>query len=203
MDFDHAIAFAIAMLVWAAVPGPGLAVVLSRALVSGRKAGCAVIAGLVVADVVFMIVAVVGLIVIAEALGPMFLIVKYTGAVYLVWRGYRLIVSAAIPPKAAPQGGGGVTRDIGLGLLVTLGNPKAILFFGAILPTFVDMTVVRSGDFLVLTGIVAGTSVVIYGGYMMAAERLRCLVSSTLAIKRLKQTAGTLLIGSGVLVASR
>ena len=203
MDFDHAIAFGIAMTLWTAMPGPGLAVVLSRAIISGRRSGFAAIAGLVVADVIFMACAVIGLMALAEALGPIFLVVKYAGAAYLMWCGYRLIVGAARPTTMVRQASGSVSRDVGLGLLVTLGNPKAVLFFGAILPTFVDMTMVRPGDFVLLTGIVAGVSFAVYGGYMLAAEKARHLVSSAKAIKRLKQAAGTLLIGSGVLVASR
>ena len=203
MTFQFATAFAIAIFLWAVLPGPGLAVVVSRALGSGRKAGFAVITGLVIADFIFMGVAVIGLMAIAETLGPMFLVVKYAGAAYLVWRGSRLIVGAEKPVVVTARASGIFWRDVGLGLLVTLGNPKAILFFGALLPAFVDMTTIKSLDFLLLAGIVAGVSFLVYGGYMILADRARALMSSAKSVKRLRQATGTLLIGSGVLVATR
>ncbi|MEC8369699.1 MAG: LysE family transporter, partial [Pseudomonadota bacterium] len=81
------------MAFWTVLPGPGLALVVSRALGAGRRAGFAVITGLVLAVVVFLGIAFVGLLAIAAAMGPMFLVVKYVGAAYLIWRGYRLVVA--------------------------------------------------------------------------------------------------------------
>ncbi len=203
MTPESAVAFAVAMLLWAALPGPGLAAVVSRALVSGLRAGFAVIAGLVAADFIFLGVAVLGLSVIATAMGPMFQVVKYAGGAYLVWRGYRIFVAAGAPPAAEAEAGSAIWRDSGLGLLITLGNPKAILFFGALLPAFVDMTAVGFGDFLVLAGIVAGASCLVYGGYMALADRARRLLSSAKAFRRLRQASGAVLIGSGIAVATR
>ena len=64
-------------------------------------------------------------------------------------------------------------KDIGLGLLVTMGNPKPILFYSALLPTFLDMTRIHLGDFLVLAAIVVVISYLVYGGYILLAERSR------------------------------
>lgn len=203
MTFGYMSAFALAMFLWAAMPGPGLAVVVSRALMSGRKAGFAVIAGLIAADLIFMVVAVIGLMAFAETMGPMFLIVKYAGAGYLIWRGYRLLVDREKPTRVATEANGSALRDVGLGLVVTLGNPKSILFFGALLPAFVDMTTISFTDFLVLAVLVTCVSFFVYGGYMMLADRARGLMSSAKAVKRLKQATGTLLVGSGILVATR
>jgi threonine/homoserine/homoserine lactone efflux protein len=203
MTLEYAVAFAIAMFLWAILPGPGLAAVVSRALGSGPKAGIAVIAGLIVADVVFMGIAIVGLLAIATTMGPLFQFVKYAGAAYLVWRGYRAFVGAERPMAVEARASGVLWRDIGLGLLVTLGNPKAILFYGALLPAFLDMTKIGFADFLVLTGIVAGISALVYGGYMILADRTRRLMASTKAVKRLKQATGTILVGAGIAVATR
>ncbi len=97
MTFESAIAFAIGMFFLALSPGPGLATIISRALASGPVAGLAVTAGLVLADFAFMAVAMVGLTAIATALGPLFQIVKYAGAAYLLWLGYRAFRSSAQP----------------------------------------------------------------------------------------------------------
>jgi threonine/homoserine/homoserine lactone efflux protein len=203
MTLEHAVAFAIGMFVWATLPGPGLAIVVSRALGSGRKAGFAVITGLVIADLIFLGIAFIGLLAIATTMGPLFQFVKYAGAAYLIWRGYRMLIGAE-NSMAIDAGTGGVFwRDMSLGLLATLGNPKAILFFGAILPTFVDMTSVGFLDFLILAGIVAGVSFLVYGSCIVLADQTRHLMASTRVAKRLRQATGTILIGSGIVVATR
>lgn len=203
MTFEHMAAFAAGMIFWAALPGPGLAIVISRALGSGRGAGFAVIAGLVLADILFLAIAFIGLLAIAAALGPMFLIVKYAGAAYLIWRGYRLLVASGGPVAVETQPRGALWQDVGLGLVATLGNPKAILFFGSLMPTLIDMTAVAAVDFLVLAGIVAGVSFIIYGACVLLADRTRHLLASDKAARRLRKVTGSIFIGSGVLVAAR
>src|SRR5688572_14775149 len=162
MTTESAIAFAIGMFFLALSPGPGLATIISRGLASGPIAGLAVTGGLVLADFFFMGVAMVGLTAIATAMGPLFQLVKYAGAAYLVWLGYRAFRSAALPLVAAPRSGTRLIQDVGLGFLVTLGNPKAILFYSALLPPFLDMTAIRFVDFLMLAGIVVIISYVVY-----------------------------------------
>jgi threonine/homoserine/homoserine lactone efflux protein len=203
MTFESAIAFAIGMFFLALSPGPGLATIISRALASGPLAGLAVTAGLVLADFFFMAVAMVGLTAIATALGPLFQIVKYAGAAYLLWLGYRAFRGSAAPLVVTPKGGTGLVKDIGLGFLVTLGNPKAILFYSALLPTFLDMTQIRFADFLILAAIVVVISYLVYGGYIVLVERSRRLLSSTAASRIFNRLTGSVLIGAGVAVAAR
>ncbi|HWA47283.1 MAG TPA: LysE family translocator, partial [Dongiaceae bacterium] len=154
MTIESAIAFAIGMFFLALSPGPGLATIISRALASGPVAGLAVTGGLVLGDFAFMAIAMVGMTAIATALGPLFALLKYAGAAYLVWLGIAVLRGAAKPMKVAPRAGRGMVKDVGLGLLVTMGNPKPILFYSALLPAFLDMTRIHLGDFLVLAGIV-------------------------------------------------
>ena len=203
MALESAIAFAIGMFFLALSPGPGLATIISRALASGPMAGFAVTAGLVLADFFFMAIAMVGLTAIAATFGPFFQIVKYAGAAYLLWLGYRAFRSTASPLVVVPISGKGMIKDVGLGFLVTLGNPKAILFYSALLPTFLDMTRIRFPDFLILAAIVVVVSYVVYGGYIFLAERSRRLLSSRAASRLFNRLTGSVLIGAGVAVATR
>ena len=203
MTLEHMTAFAAGMILWAALPGPGLAIVVSRALGSGRKAGFAVITGLVLADILFLGVAFIGLLAIAAAMGPMFQIVKYAGGAYLIWRGYRLIAATDSAVAVKTERHGDLWQDVGLGLVATLGNPKAILFFGSLMPTLIDMTAVAVVDFLVLAGIVAGVSFLIYGACVLLADRTRHLLASKRAAGCLRKVTGSIFIGSGVVVAAR
>ncbi len=203
MTAQSALAFAIGMFFLALSPGPGLATIISRALASGPLSGLAVTAGLVLADFCFIAVAMAGLTAMAATLGPLFQVIKYAGALYLLWLGWRAFRSKGAAITVAPRRGHGILKDIGLGFLVTLGNPKAILFYGALLPTFLDMRRIGSADYLLLCAIVVVVSYVVYGAYIFLAERSRRLLSSTAASRVFNRLSGTVLIGAGIAVATR
>jgi threonine/homoserine/homoserine lactone efflux protein len=203
MTPESLLAFAVGMTLLSLSPGPGLAAILSRTWTSGLGAGFAVTAGLVVGDFLFLGIAAIGLTALATTLGPLFQIVKYAGALYLIWLGVKLILAASKPltVEASPPVHPG--RDVGMGLLVTLGNPKPILFYSALLPTFLDVTAIGIGDFLLLGAVVVAVSFTVYGGYMILAERSRRMLASTAVVRRLNQATGAVLVGSGIVVASR
>lgn len=203
MVIEDLLVFALSMFLWTLLPGPGLAIVISRTVGCGARAGFAVITGLALADIIFLGVAFVGLLAIAATMGPLFEVVKYAGAAYLIWRGYRAIVGKEAAYAVGARSRGTVWRDLAMGMLATLGNPKAILFFGALLPTFINMTQVGLGDFVILAAIVAGVSYLIYGAAVLLADRARRLIASAKATRRLQQVTGTVLIGSGVAIATR
>lgn len=203
MYVEDLIVFAVSMFLWTLLPGPGLAIVVSRTVGGGPKAGLAVITGLAMADIIFLGIAFVGLLAIAATMGPLFEIIKYAGAAYLIWRGYRAIVGKEATYAVGARSRGALSRDVALGMLATLGNPKAILFFGALLPTFINMTQVGLGSFFVLAAIVAGVSYLIYGAAVLLVDRTRRFIASAKAMRRLQQVTGTVLIGSGVAIATR
>ena len=90
MTVYSAIGFSVAMLVLAASPGPGVFATIARTLASGFRPSLAVICGIVLGDVIFLLFAAFGLSMVARALGNMFLIVKICGGAYLIWLGVRI-----------------------------------------------------------------------------------------------------------------
>lgn len=203
MAFSAYFAFAIGMALLAISPGPGLAAILSRSLVSGKGAGFLVVTGLVLADFLFLGLAIFGLSKIASVLGPFFQVIKYAAAAYLIWLGYKTIRGAGTPlhlKEAAPSS---PVKDIALGVFVTLGNPKAILFYSAFLPTFFDVTALDFSSYLIVCGIIVVTSYSAYGIYMAVIGRSRHILMSSRRQKRIEQGIGAILFGSGIAVASR
>lgn len=203
MTIEMTLAFAAAFFLLAVTPGPGMAAILSRALVDGMSAGLTVAAGLVLGDAVFLAIAIVGLSAIAATLGPAFQIVKYAGAAYLIWLGIKTWRAAGAPLAVEGQTSVSRAKDFALGLFVTLGNPKPILFYGALLPTFMDIQAANIVDFFVLMAVVMVITFVVYGSYIAMIERARRAFASTRAVQRLNQATGVMMIGSGVVVASR
>jgi threonine/homoserine/homoserine lactone efflux protein len=203
MSLESTTAFATMFLLLALAPGAGLAMILSRTLGAGMQAGFSVTTGLILGDFVFLGLAAAGMSALATALGPLFEIVKYAGAAYLFWLGYRAFADAAQAITVTAQAGRGFLRDMGFGLLVTLGNPKPLLFYGALLPTFLDIRAVAVHDYAILGGIVVVISYAVYGVYMLLFARTRQLLGSTKSMKRLNQATGVVFIGSGIVVATR
>jgi threonine/homoserine/homoserine lactone efflux protein len=203
MTITSTLAFAAAFFLLALSPGPGLVAILSRTLGTGFQSGLMVTMGLVMGDAVFLGIAMIGLSKIATTMGPLFQGVKYLGAAYLIWLGIQAFRAASVEHHIESKLSSGPWQDIGLGLMVTMGNPKPILFYGALLPTFLDLSKIGMADFGILMSIVLSVSIVVYSGYMLLAERARRFLSSKRAIKRLNQTTGVMLIGSGLVVASR
>jgi threonine/homoserine/homoserine lactone efflux protein len=203
MTFSSLITFAAAFFVLAASPGAGLATILSRTLGSGMACGFAVTTGLIIGDFLFLGVAMVGMSAIASALGPLFQVLKYAGAAYLIWLGIQALWAAAQPITVAPADAPSLRRGVASGLLVTLGNPKPILFYGALVPTLLDVSAIGAREFLTLGAIISVISYVVYGAYMMMIERARRLLLSTRAVKTMNVAVGSMFIGSGVLVATR
>jgi threonine/homoserine/homoserine lactone efflux protein len=197
------LAFALGMFLLALAPGPGVATVVARSVNAGVLAALAVITGLVIGDIVFMSLALTGLSAAANMFGPAFQVIKYLGALYLIWLGYKALTAQPRELVVEDKRSVSALREMALGLVVTLGNPKPILFYGALMPTFLDMNTIRLTDGVVLAVVVAIVSYVVLGGYALVADRSRRLLTSAKAVKRLSQSTGVVMIGAGITVATR
>lgn len=204
MTFESTIAFSLAILVLAATPGPGVITSIAHALSRGFRASLYVIAGIVFGDLVFLMFAVFGLSAIAHVFGGLFSVVKVLGGLYLIWLGYRtwMTHSPTMPLAQEIQDAGGRRGFLG-GLLITLGNPKVILFYAGFLPTFMDLTRLTPCDILVLMGVVAVVLTGVLATYAFSAARARHLLASRSRSRNLDRAAGAVLIGTGAAILSR
>ncbi len=113
-----------------ATPGPGIAAILARSMSRGLHGAPAFIAGFVMGDFIWFTLAVTGLAAIAKTAATLFLLIKYAGAAYLLYLAYKLWTSTPAPVEAstapAAESNG---RAFLSSLALTLGNPKAIIFF--------------------------------------------------------------------------
>ena len=207
MSLETLLAFTLAMFLLAASPGPGFLMVVARALTGGFTAGLAAIAGLVLGDILFLVLAILGLSALAAVMGEFFLAVKILGALYLVWLGVKTWRSRPDLPEMdtpeAPRTKLPHRRSAALGFFVTLGNPKAILFYGALLPTFIDVAALTASDVAVLSVVVTLVLFAVLGVYAFLAARAGRLLKSPRAVTWLNRVTGGLLVGAGVAVATR
>lgn len=207
MHFSVLVAFAVALAIAVALPGPGIFAVVSCAIGRGFREALALILGIILGDLIFFYLAVLGLAALARSMGELFFYVKLAGAAYLIWLGYQLwrqpVVPADAAGAAAPAARRSHGRSVLAGFVVTIGNPKTIGFYAGLLPTFVDLGKLTLADALAMGVIVVLTVGAIPAAYAFAAARSRRFFSSPSRLKLLNRTAGTMMIGSGVTVATR
>ena len=197
--------FAGALLVAAALPGPGIAAIVARVLGRGPKGAVAFSAGVALGDVFWLGFAVLGLAALAQSFHGLFLAIRYAGAAYLLYLAYRLwtapVASAGLGEAALP-GENPVRLFLG-GLAVTLGNPKVMVFYLALLPTIIDMRRVGVLAFAELTFVALAILAAVFAAYIVLAAQARRLFTSPAALRAVNRASGTAMAGTAILVASR
>jgi len=131
-------AFALASLVLAATPGPGVVYIVTRTVAQGRRAGLASMTGVALGNLGNAMAASLGLAALLAVSTVAFDIVKYAGAAYLVYLGFKALRTSAPAPDAPGQAAPPLPRVVRDGFIVALLNPKTALFFAAFLPQFID-----------------------------------------------------------------
>lgn len=204
MNIQSGISLAVAMLALAASPGPGVFATTSRALASGMRPALAVITGIVAGDVLYLLLATFGLSMIANALGELFLVVRLLGGTYLIWLGVRMWLKEPAPP-AGESGERDVSRagNFAGGLIITLSNPKVIVFYGGFLPTFMDLAALSLADLAVVVAIVSAVLSSVLVCYALLATRVRGLIKSRRAAGLLNRVAGTAMVATGAVILTR
>ncbi|MCP4368173.1 MAG: LysE family translocator [Deltaproteobacteria bacterium] len=192
------------MLVLAASPGPGVFATVARALASGFRPALAVIFGIVLGDIIFLMLAVFGLSMIAQALGDLFFIVKICGGAYLIFLGIRIWMrEPALASNENQNRSGTLWGNFVSGLIITLSNPKVILFYCGFLPTFLDLSVLTLSDLALVVGIITFILACVLSTYALLASRARSMFTNLKAARRLNRAAGGVMIATGVVIATR
>ena len=185
-----------------ATPGPGVAALVARVLGHGLAGAAAFIAGYVVGDLVWLILAGTGLSVLARTFAGLFIVLKYAGAAYLLFVAWRMATTPVPAAGAAPAASRGWRAFLG-SLSLTLGNPKVMIFFLSIMPLVVD---VRTLTPLAIAELAATSVVVIsstLAAYALAANRARALFRSARAVRFARRAAGGAMAGVAVAIATR
>ena len=204
MTWESWLALTGGLLVLALVPGPGFAAVMATAVARGFRPAAVMAVGNALGDVVFLLYAISGLVLLAQALGSLFVIVKFAGAAYLIWLGIRLWQSAPLTVEVdAEAGDGKAWRSLLTGLAISLGNPKVIAFYLGFLPAFLYLERLTLAD----TGIAAATVFVVIAGVLMGYARLiaasRGFLTRPRWYRAVKRGSGVALISAGTLLATR
>lgn len=157
-----------AMAILAAVPSVSVLAVTSRAASSGFLHGALTAAGVVAGDVLFVLLAIFGLALLAESMGSQFALLQCLGGIYLLWLGTRLWQAGGDGDEPTGTPPSSLLSSFMTGLLITLGDQKAVLFYLGFLPAYIDLSTVSASD----TVVIAGIAVVAVGGVKLVYAAL-------------------------------
>ena len=190
-------AFVVAIIVFLAIPGPGNLALITSTGKGGIRGGLAATLGVILGDQVLMWLAVAGVAALLTAYPAAFHAVQWMGAAYLAWLGGRMLFAKA---GAAPVLHIKPHHYLRQALMITLLNPKAIVFYMAFFPLFVDparhqglVTFAFMATTIAVLTFLYGLTAVLLTHFL--AERLR---ANPVISRALEKVAGLFLIGFGI-----
>ena len=194
--------FLAAALIVAAVPGPGIFYVAARTIAGGRKAGIASTFGNATGGLVHVVAGGLGVSAIILASAELFTVLKFAGALYLVWLGFRTFREAGVaqPGPIEPVGARQAFRN---GVVVEALNPKTAAFFLAFVPQFIDPAAGHAALQFIALGLISVTLNTLADVIVVAvAATARATLSRKPALeRRLRQGSGLFIAGLGISLA--
>jgi len=203
MSIESALALAVISFISMVVPGPGVLALLGHAMSKGFRRSIGFIIGMVSGDLIFLILVIGGLAMIARSFETTFMVIRILAASYLVILGIKAWRTAPLDLEAPDVSVKSGLRGFVSGLLLTLSNPKVIIFYVGILPAFIDLTTLAPLDALMAVSIVLGVLVCVLTSYAATASRARAMLKSERALKLMSRGSGSVMIGAGITIAVR
>ena len=204
MNLAHLVTFAVALTVAVASPGPGVAAVVGRALSTGFRRTVPILGGLILGDIIYISAAIGGLAALATTFGEVFIVVRWLGAAYLIYLAIRLWRSRPEhQPAEAARPRGSAAQVFLAGLSITLGNPKVMVFYLALLPALIDLRTVGMAEYLAMIGIVAVVLTLVMSAYAALAGRARAFLATPSRRKVLDRIAGSVMAGAAAAIIAR
>lgn len=203
MTFASLLIFAAALFVAAGSPGPSIAALVSRVISKGFRDVFPFLLAMWIGEGIWLSFAVFGLAVVAQTFHLAFVVVKWLGVAYLgylAWKMWTAPVEAK--PEELPRDDSPMKLFLA-GMAVTLGNPKIMMFYLALLPTIVDLAAVTVVGWLELTLTMAVVLVAIDLAWVMAAAQARKLLKSRRAMKIANRISAATMAGAAAAIAAR
>ena len=197
MNLLDILSFSIAMFLLAITPGPGVFAVLATSINSNIKNSFYMISGIVLGDVIFLLFAIFSLSSIQTILGDMFIFIKYVGGIYLLYLAYKIFTSSCIINIKESQNIN-TSKNFIAGLVITLSNPKVILFYISFLPTFIDLKKLVLNDILIVILLVILVLSFVMISYAIGAYKAKLSLNNKKYIKTMNISASAAMSIAGI-----
>ena len=194
--------FALALIVAAGSPGPSVAALVARVLTHGLREVLPFLAAMWLGESLWLACAVAGLAVVARTLGVVFVVIKFIGVAYLLYLAWKMWFAPTRVSQGELPKGQSHWRLFGAGLAVTLGNPKIMVFYLALLPTIVDLNRVGAAAWIELSVVTLLVLMSVDFAWALLAVRARRLLTSRKAVKIANRTSATMMAGAAAVIAA-
>jgi len=203
MTLSGFLAYSGALAVAAVIPGPQIVAIVAQALKSGVRRAAWMTAGMVLGDVLYLATVLAGLAVIAETFSTLLIAIKWAGVAYLCWLAVQFWRSGdRVEDGGAGRGRTGRGAFVS-GILVTVGNPKSVLFYISILPTVLDIGGLSFWDMAALLAVTAAILTAVQFPFAIAGARTRSALQSPRAMRLLNRGAAVCMGGAAATIAAR
>ncbi len=203
MELTSLVVFAGALLVAAGSPGPSIAALVARVISKGFRDVFPFLAAMWIGEAIWLSTAVFGLAFVAQSFHMAFVVLKWAGVAYLCWLAWKMwtapvtIREGEMPRAESPW------RLFMAGMAVTLGNPKIMMFYMALLPTIIDLGTVTLVGWAELTATMALVLIAIDLVWVAAAVQARRLLRSPRAMRAANRVSATTMAGAAAAIAAR
>ena len=194
--------FALALALAAGTPGPTIAALVARVLSSGWRDVLPFAAALWVGEALWLMAALLGLAALAQVFQGTFAVIRWAGIAYLLWLAWRTWTAPVTDGPELPRRASPIAM-FGAGIAVTLGNPKIMVFYLALLPSLFDLTRIGVADGAAMLAVCMAVLAVIDGVWMLAADRTRGLLKTPRARRMANRVSAGALGGAAGLMAAR
>ena len=202
-DISSFALFAAALFIAAGSPGPSIAALVSRVIARGHRDVLPFLAAMWIGEGIWLSLAVWGMAALAQTFQPAFAVIKWAGVAYLIylawkmWRAPADVEAEALPPRNAPL------KMFGAGLAVTLGNPKIMAFYVALVPTIVPLTEMTVAGWGTLLLVMAVVLIAIDLGWVALAVQARRFLRTPRAVRIANRCSAGLMAGAAGAIAAK
>ncbi|WP_108818542.1 LysE family translocator [Pseudovibrio sp. Alg231-02] len=210
MDLQILLVFGATLFVVAITPGPAITALVSRTLGFGLQGTLTFVSGMLIGSMCLFILAILGLAKLASTYVLAFTIVKYAGAAYLLFLAWKLWRASGLQTAQATEGTAAITQNtkssaktLVSGMLITLSNPKGLLFYAALMPSVVPMETITTIGLVELMFVTLAVLSLVFAIYIGVTVRARSLLTSEKAVTRLNKSASVAMFGTAAAIVAR
>jgi len=203
MAFASLATYCVALAIAVAIPGPGVMALIGTALGGGLKRAVPMIAGIAFGDVTWLTLAVLGLAAISEIYAEAFTVIRYIGVAYLLYLAWKFWTNTSeLKAEKADTKRTAFAAALN-GYLITMGNPKPMLFYLALVPVMIDLSAVGAAEFAMIIPATYVVLFVVLMPYALLATGAREWLKSTSVYKIMNRTAAALIGTAAIVIGLR
>lgn len=184
-------------------PGPNVMLVIGFALKQGFGPALRAIVGISLINILYLLLAALGMVALVVASAPLFAVLRYCGAVYLIYLGYKLLRAGLAPQKVEAVDVSLQSRPLLQGVITHLSNPKGVLYWSALLPQFLDSIHPLALQIGVLGAFAVLVDFTVMMGYAIVFASASRLLHGSRYFHRVEILAGIFFIVSGLLLGAQ